>query len=242
MTADTCKACHTGLDPKTSLGAKNGYALLPCPSCATVTVSPYPTPAQLQEFYQNYQGTADYRAKADRKITRARRRIRKFMHLAPGKRFLDVGCNYGFTVAAALSLGLDAAGIDIDAVAVRESQKSFIGGRFDCVPVENYVAWNRKADMIYTSEVIEHVFDPDAFVAALAKILVPGGILYLTTPDGGHFRVPRDFASWTAVTPPEHIVYFSRKGIRALLEKNGFKIRKFFFNLKPGIQLIAERT
>ena len=238
---DHCKACQTSLDPALSRGEKNGYQLLPCPVCATVTVSPFPTPAELQKFYQSYQGSTDYQAKKDKKIARAKRRIKNFAKFAPGKRFLDVGCNYGFTVAAALSLGLEAFGIDIDGTAVQASQKNFGADKFECIAVENYVSWNRKADMIYTSEVIEHVHNPDGFVAALSKILVTGGILYLTTPDGGHFRVPRDFTKWYAVTPPEHIVYFTRKGIRALLEKHGFKIRKFFFSFKPGIQLIAEK-
>ena len=238
---DHCKACATPLDPEKSLGRKNDFNLLPCPSCASVTVSPYPTPDDLQRFYQNYQGSTDYQAKKDRKIARARRRILKFKGLAPGNRFLDVGCNYGFTVAAALSLELDAIGIDIDAIAVNESRKNFGADKFFCVSVQDYAQQGRTADMIYTSEVIEHVHNPDSFIAALATILTKGGILYLTTPDGGHFRVPRDFSKWPAVTPPEHIVYFTRKGLRLLLEKHGFKIRKFIFSLKPGIQVIAER-
>lgn len=236
-----CKACRTPLDSTQSRGEKNGFKLLSCPSCATVTVSPFPTLDDLQKFYQSYQGSTDYQSKQDKKIARARKRIKKFMALAPGKRFLDVGCNYGFTVAAALSLGLDAFGIDIDGTAVEASRKNFGTGNFESIAVESYAASGRKADMIYTSEVIEHVHNPDSFVGALAGILNKGGVLYLTTPDGGHFRVPRDFTQWYAVTPPEHIVYFTRKGIRLLLEKHGFRIRKFLFALKPGIQLIAEK-
>ncbi len=237
----TCKACHTPLNTAQSLGEKNGFKLLPCHNCRTVTVFPFPTPAELQAFYQDYKGSTDYRAKQDKKIARARKRIKKFMNLAPGKRFLDVGCNYGFTVAAALSLDLDAHGIDIDATAVNSSRENFGLSKFETISVEDYAGAGRKADMIYTSEVIEHVHNPDTFVKALAQILVKSGILYLTTPDGGHFSLPRDFTKWSAVTPPEHIVYFTRQGLRTLLEKHGFKIRKFFFTLKPGIQVIAER-
>ena len=237
----TCKACHTALNPAQSLGSKSGYDLLPCPECKTVTVNPFPTVEQLIAFYQSYQGSTDYQSKKDKKIRRAKRRIQRMIPLAPGKKFLDVGCNYGFTIAAALGLGLDAHGIDVDRTAVAASQDMFGKEHYTAISVEDYAAQGHKADMVYTSEVIEHVPVPDSFVKAISQILNKGGILYLTTPDGGHFRLPKDFTKWEAVMPPEHIIYFTRKGIRHLLEKHGFKIRKFAFTLKPGMQVWAEK-
>lgn len=236
-----CKACQAALDPAKNIGSKNGYVLLRCPQCGTVTVDPFPGIEELAAFYQSYKGTADYRAKQDKKIGRAKKRIKRMMPHAPGKTFLDVGCNYGFTVAAALELGLDAHGIDIDGKAVADSAKTFGEKHFTAISIQDYAAAGRKADMIYTSEVIEHVPDPDGFVKALAQALNKGGILFLTTPDGGHFTLPRDFTRWDAVIPPEHIVYFTRTGLRRLLEKHGLRVKKFAFAFKPGIQLLAEK-
>lgn len=237
-----CKACQTPLDTAISRGSKNGYAMLPCPQCGTVTVDPFPDVEQLMAFYQSYQGTTDYQSKKDKKIRRATKRIRRMIPLCQGRRFLDVGCNYGFTVAAALQLGLEAHGIDIDKTAIAASQGMFGQNSYTAISVENYAAQGHKADMIYTSEVIEHVPDPDGFVKAIAQILDKGGLLYLTTPDGGHFSLPRDFTRWRAVTPPEHIVYFTRNGIQRLLGKHGLRVKKFFFAFKPGIQLLAEKV
>jgi SAM-dependent methyltransferase len=237
-----CKACLAGLDRSRSLGTKNGYALLPCGACGTVTVDPFPTVAELIAFYQAYEGSTDYRTKKDKKIARAAKRIRRLAPLAPGKRFLDIGCNYGFTVKAALDQGLEAYGIDIDAIAVKASQEMFGERHFCALSVQNYAAAGKKADVIYTAEVIEHVPDPDSFMAAISTILVPNGILYLTTPEGGHWSLPRNFANWAAVSPPEHITWFTRKGMQILLEKHGFKVEKFFFSWKPGMRLIARRT
>jgi 2-polyprenyl-3-methyl-5-hydroxy-6-metoxy-1,4-benzoquinol methylase len=241
MNASFCKACHLTLAPENSIGSKNGFDLRRCVSCATVTVHPFPSVEELIAFYQNYQGTTDYKKKRDRKISRAKARIRKVMGIAPGKKFLDVGCNYGFTVKAALDLGLDAFGIDIDATAVSASQKDFGGNKFRAVSVMDYAAEDHTADIVYTSEVIEHVPDPDAFVAAIAKILSPGGVLYLTTPDGGHWSLPRDFSKWGFVMPPEHITYFTQRGLRDILARHGLDVTKFFFNFKPGIRLIARK-
>ncbi len=238
-----CRACAAPLIPSVhSVGAKNGYALLRCPACASVTVNPWPTVEELIAFYQSYKGTTDYTKKKDKKIERASRRLKRLMPQAPGKRFLDVGCNYGFTVKAAKDLGLEAHGIDIDATAVAASQDMFGKDLYETVAVQDYAARGGKADLVYTSEVIEHVPDPDSFMGAISKILNKDGVLFLTTPDAGHFCVPGDFAKWNDVMPPEHITYFTKKGLTALCEKHSLKVKSFGFNFKPGIRLTAVKA
>lgn len=235
----SCKACHALLAANMSIGDKNGYALLRCPSCASVTVDPWPAAGELHKLYQSYKGTTDYQKKQDKKIARARRRLARLVPQAPGKKFLDVGCNYGFTVEAARDLDLDAFGIDIDATAVHASKEMFGHGYYEAVAVQDYAASGRRADIVYTSEVVEHVHDPDSFIGAIAKILTPGGILFLTTPDAGHFMVPKDFKGWKEVMPPEHIAYFTKAGLKTLCEKHGLRVKKFAFTFKPGIRLTA---
>lgn len=235
----TCPAClGQTFSPS---GDKNSYALFRCDGCGTHKVHPQPSPAELAAFYESYVGTTDYTKKRDRKIARSLRRIRKLMRRAPGKQFLDVGCNYGFAVAAAKQLGLDAHGIDIDPTAVAASAQQF-GPHFEARTVEDYAASGAKSDMVYTSEVIEHTLDPNSFAASLATILRPGGALYLTAPDGGHFGLPKDFTQWEQVIPPEHLTYFTRKGMKQMFERHGFTDVKFAFNMKPGIRLTARRA
>lgn len=233
-----CKACLEPLS-EYSLGEKNGYNLLACTSCGSVTVAPYPKPEELKNYYKNEKNRAGIQEKKDSQIERATRRIERLTKLTQGKRFLDVGCNYGYAVQAAKALQLEAFGIDIDDIAVGTAKKEFGAENFALSSIEEYAAQGKKADIIYTSEVIEHIHNPDSFIEALSKVMEPSGVLYLTTPDGNHFMIPQDFTSWEAVIPPEHIVYFSRKGIKTALERHGFIVKKFFFNLKPGIRLIA---
>lgn len=241
MDAGTCKACRTPLDAAASLGEKNGFALLPCPACGTVTVAPFPKLEELMAFYQSYKGSKVYLPKGEKKIRRAARRIRRLLPLTKGRRFLDVGCNCGFAVKAALNLGLDAHGIDIDAVAVETSRTGF-GPYFSTRSIEEYAASGEHADIIHTSEVIEHVPEPDSFVAALRTTLDDGGILFLTAPDGGHWNKPKDFSQWRMVTPPSHIVYYTKKGLRHLFEKHGFTEVTFRITFKPGIRMTARKA
>lgn len=235
-----CHACH-GTHAR-SAGQKNGYALWRCDDCGTIAVNPFPSLTELAEFYKSYVGTTDYTAKKKRKIQRSKKRIWRLRRMTKGRDFLDVGCNYGFAVVAASELGLNAHGIDIDSTAIAACKTNFADkGTFDYRTVQDHAASGATADIIYTSEVIEHVPDPDGFVAALAKILRPGGVLYLTTPDGGHFRVPKQFDQWEQVIPPEHLLYFTRRGLRAMLQRHGFTDIHFRFNMKPGIRVLARK-
>lgn len=48
--------------------------------------------------------------------------------------------------------------------------------------------WEERFDAVLAAEVIEHVAHPDEFLACLATVLKPGGLLFLTTPNGRYFR------------------------------------------------------
>jgi SAM-dependent methyltransferase len=237
--AQTCRACGKAADQP--VGEKNGFNLVGCQSCGSLQVSPFPSEAELAEIYEHYEMNQGYRPKRDKKIARSKRRLKSYISKGPGKRLLDVGCNLGFTVAAATELGLDAFGIDVDPGSIDEAKKQFGDHRFDCVDVREFAKRGETFDLIYTSEVIEHVPDPEGFVDALAKIANPNAVIYLTTPDAGHFRVPSDFVSWENVKPPIHILYFTKAGLTQLFGARGFGDIKFRFNAKPGIRMLARK-
>jgi 2-polyprenyl-3-methyl-5-hydroxy-6-metoxy-1,4-benzoquinol methylase len=236
-----CRGCLA--DRLSRIGEKDGYALLRCAGCGGVVADPFPSEEELTAFYQSYKDTAGYAGKKPAKIRRALKRARRILARgAPGKRFLDIGCNVGYMTAAARETGFDAFGIDIDADAVAAAKKNFPEAKFEAVSIEDLAARGEKFDVVYTSEVVEHVRDPDSFIGAVSTVLAPGGLLYLTTPDGAHFGVPRDFTRWKVCCPPEHLSYFSRKGLAQLLARHGIKVEKFQLAFKPGIKVFARRA
>lgn len=223
------------------LGERHGHALFGCRTCGFSFVHPMPADADIAAMYEQYDSNESYTRKAERKVTRARRRIRRYMKRAPGKRFLDVGCNVGTAVEAARRLGLDAYGIDIGEQSIGIARELFPGGHYHAGPIETLPADWGNFDFIYCAEVIEHIPDPHAYFAALAPRVKSGGVLYLTTPDAGHWRVPKDFPSWDQVFPPQHLVYFTRDAMRRFLDRHGFDMVKFEWNLKPGLHAIARK-
>ena len=145
---DACKACGKVLSKANSEGHKNGYDLLRCQNCQTVTISPFPSEAELVEFYQQYRGTGGYCVKGEKKINRATKRIKKMMKYGKGNRFLDVGCNAGFTVAAAIKLGLEAKGIDVDCDAVETAKKEYGENFFECLKVQDFAKNDYQFDLL----------------------------------------------------------------------------------------------
>ncbi|MFN7113010.1 MAG: class I SAM-dependent methyltransferase [Alphaproteobacteria bacterium] len=225
------------------VGGKNGYSFLACADCRTAMVNPYPSDEQLAEFYSNYRMNDSYVARQNSKMRRSKGRVKRMMrHGAPGKRFLDIGCSVGYVTVAAHAYGLESFGVDVDATAIEIAKKSFPGqGNFECISIHDLAARGDTFDMAYMSEVIEHVNDPETFIASTAKLLKTGGLLYLTTPDAGHFGVPRDFVQWNMVTPPNHLTLFTRKGMMALLARHGLKTERFQWAFKPGMKIFARK-
>ncbi len=237
-----CRACH-GRD-LSQVGQKDGYGLWRCATCATVIVDPYPNDDELNEFYQSYMLTGSYLNKLDRKLKRGRGRVKLMLRHKPvGKRFLEIGCSVGTVCEAAHQLGLQPHGIDLDADAVGKAKELFGNhATFESLPIGALAQRGDQYDMVYMSEVVEHVNDPEAFINDVAKVMAPGAMLYLTAPDGAHYGVPKDFATWNMVNPPNHLTYFSRKGIRQLLARHGLLVSKFRPAFKPGLKLIAYKV
>lgn len=235
-----CLICHgAALE---SVGTQNNYNIVRCTACGFRFVEPTPSAEELTRYYQEYKASPAYAKKATRKIQRARRRLRRYADQAPGRRFIDVGCNIGTAVAAALELDLDAYGIDIDEASIASAREHYPGGHYHAGPIESMPPEWGQFDFIYTSEVIEHLPDPHAYYDVLHARAADKALLYLTTPDAGHWRVPSDFLSWEHVKPPEHISYFTKDTLRRFLTEHGFEILKFEINLKPGIKALARKV
>jgi len=212
-----------------------------CNSCGFTFVSPAPLPNDLTLFYKSYYGNQSYIDKSHKKIKRAQKLIQRIKKYKPQGSFLDVGCNVGYMPEVARQAGFNATGIEIDPDAVETAKKNFPKSQFFCSDIESFSKTASPFDFIYCSEVIEHVPDVRSFVSMLAKLCNKGGYIYLTTPEARWRKSARRFIEWREVRPPEHIQWFTRKSISILLESAGFKVKKFIFNIKPGLKLFAER-
>lgn len=238
--APSCPVCETSrIRPYLTF---QGMELLCCDNCGLVFMSHMPdTRAIYDDFFDG--ATTGYFAKVDKKVRRARLRARHLARYAkPGCRFLDVGCNGGFFTEAMRRLGFEAHGLDPDPVSVAYAREHYPDNTWHCAFVEDFDPGNLTFGAVYCSEVIEHSADINAFMAALRRLMEPGGVLYLTTPDIAHWRCPRDVTRWTEFHPPTHCVYFNPTALGRLLDKHGFRVIHRRPAFKPGIKLFARRV
>jgi len=149
---------------------------------------------------------------------------RNFRHLSlpePGAPLLDIGCGNGAAVIRLADYGWGAVGHEIDPEAAAEARTA--GAYVHDKPLE-WLADERAGHYaaVTLSHVIEHVHEPVAFLATLRRLLRPGGVVWLATPNldsGGRRRYGRD---WLALDPPRHLVLFTRDSLRRALTGAGF--------------------
>jgi SAM-dependent methyltransferase len=225
-----------------------GWRYYRCETCDLVFLHPLPAMDELAERYGDSDSalTAAYFSKVPSKLKRARIRARIIAKRMPqgtaGKRFLDVGCSGGFVTEAAREAGFIATGLDPDGSAIEWARKTYPANSYFHGMVEDFAAGaTDRFDAIYCSEVLEHVADVNGFLGAISRLAADGALLYLTTPDIGHWRRPRRLPDWDVFTPPHHCIFFSRGNLAAALAKHGFEIIERRPSWKPGLKVIARK-
>ena len=150
-----------------------------------------------------------------------------------GKRALDIGCGGGLLAEPLARLGAAVTAIDAapEAIAVAKAHAEAQGLAIDyrTAGAEVLAAAGEQFDLVTSMEVIEHVADLTAFIAALAALIAPGGLAVLSTPNRtarsrlalitlgeGLQLIPRGTHDWSKFITPDEL--------GAALGKAGLKI------------------
>jgi 2-polyprenyl-3-methyl-5-hydroxy-6-metoxy-1,4-benzoquinol methylase len=134
-------------------------------------------------------------------------------------RWLDVGCGAGTLLTMASRAGWSAEGTELSTVAGRRLQREGLGIHIGFLPS---LALPRDSyDVVTMTELLEHVPDAAEYLDEAQRLIRPGGVLYVTTPNFDSIRrrwcgVPE------VVQPPGHLWGFTQAGLRALLRRSGF--------------------
>ena len=104
-----------------------------------------------------------------------------------GKKILDYGCGYGIGASLLEDSYSRYVGIDIDPSAIEYGNKNFsLGEKINFYPIskirENGL--RETFDVGLCFEVLEHVKDPFELLDTLSKLIVKGGVLIISTPNG----------------------------------------------------------
>ena len=192
-----------------------------CRGCGLVFAAREPSEAELAANYGGYS-----RADLDSPITRQRYRelLGEFEAYRRSGRILDMGCGIGFFLEEAERAGWEAYGSEFEARAIEIVRAK--GLRCVRAPIATDALEPGSFDVITAFEVVEHLQDPRAEAATIARLLRPGGLFYCTTPNFGALSrwLLRD--RWAVIEYPEHLTYFTPGTLRAWLGGFGFEAEK----------------
>jgi 2-polyprenyl-3-methyl-5-hydroxy-6-metoxy-1,4-benzoquinol methylase len=137
-----------------------------------------------------------------------------------GYRLLDIGCGNGTFLLKAREAGWQVVGIDPDPKAIEMARQFGLDTHVGFIDVLDGQA--ECFDVITLSHVIEHIHDPRAALSAIQRLLKPGGMLYLETPNIQSLGFSIFGKNWRGIESPRHVVLYSICGVQHLLHSCGF--------------------
>jgi SAM-dependent methyltransferase len=195
-----------------------------CASCGLAFVNPQPVPAALKDYY-----SSSYHRVAWTLRNQARTELTNGDHAAADKfitlirqfnpnaaEVCDVGCSFGYLLAALRQRGFKTKGYEISAPVSAFARKAFgldvVQGKFRASPCS--------FDVVTMVHVLEHIPDPAQIVHDVALSLREGGLFIAVVPnvDSLNSRFFGRHCSW--VTPPAHLFYFTSDSLSTLLKRH----------------------
>ena len=208
-----------------------------CRACGLLYQSPRPRDEDLASMYDEkyYTGRdaragdytyADERSEGEDARRRASLRMDRIESMVPRGRILDVGCSFGSLLEEARRRGWDPLGVDVSEYAAMHCRER-LGipvhlGSIEMAPLEK-----GSARVVHMSEVVEHLAHPREAIRKVAQALEPGGLVVVGTANAASVaRVARG-SRW-GYFMPGHVVFFSARLLRRLLEEEGFEGFRLF--------------
>jgi len=241
------KVVQTGItDPDGNLVGTWSFQRCSNPGCGVCWLDPAPPPDELWKAYATYH---THTRKPGSRIAKAtlsfaHRLIKlgllplwvstglkreadylRYMTLnsEPAGKLLDVGCGGGRLLKRMKKCGWQVEGTDFDAqatqrVTARYGIRTHVGDLPQCqLPANSF-------DAITMSQTIEHLYDPAATLHECLRILKPGGLLVMTTPNVDSLGANEFGAFWRGWEAPRHLHLFSVESLRRLTQQAGFEV------------------
>lgn len=202
-----------------------------------------------KKFYENYWiGQDNYLSDFNLKWPK----LKKFIPLNDNIIIVDFGCGNGKILGEIKKINSKAklVGFDVSETALKEAKKNLLEVEFNKITDgEKLSLGDKVVDFIFSSEVIEHIYDTENAFKELARILKPGGKILLTTPYHGFIKnlLIILFAFNKHFNPVgAHIRFFTKKTLFNLFKKYGFEMEKYgyygrFFPISHSIYILARK-
>lgn len=216
-----CILCKN--DSKVKFNYK-GFDILECKQCFMIFVDPDSIEKNYKEQYEkNISSPMDYYKAIESYDIRSfkERLIYLEKYFQKPKTLLEIGSNTGTFLKTAVNKGWKVTGIEPNKKICNE----FINNNknikiYNTFFDKKFVSKHKKKyDLIYSSDVIEHVPDPVEFMSLAKRLLKKDGFIVTITPDFDNI-----LSKLFQIKPTEHLIYLNRKNILELYKKSKLNI------------------
>ncbi len=222
---------------------RENFSVVRCSECGLVRLDPVPRPEELPRYYpDNYWFAPD--ASAASRMEEAYRRLVLRDHVqfvaqalrrtrARGP-LLDVGCGGGLFLGMMRERGFGVLGLDNSreaaAIAWRRQQVPAV-----CAMLEQAPLRAGSVAVVTMFHVLEHLYDPRAYLKAAHRLLAPDGRLVIQVPNAACWQFRLLGEAWNGVDVPRHLFDFRAGDIEKLVRSCGFEVeRRKFFSLRDN--------
>lgn len=233
-------------DPDGNLAGSWNFQRCTNPDCGVYWLDPAPPPDELWKAYATYH---THTRKSPNRLAKsllslAHRFIKlwflplwvlkglqreadtlRYMTLAhtPIGKLLDVGCGGGRFLNRMQKRGWRVEGSDFDEQAAQKVSykyaiKTHVGDLTQCKLLAD------SFDVITLSQTIEHLYDPNATLHECLRLLKPGGLLILTTPNAESVGAIEFGSFWRGWEAPRHLHLFTVNSLKKLVQRAGFEV------------------
>ncbi len=213
------------------------FEYIECNDCGLVYVHPLPDSDDLVKMYPvEYQGALTTVASGAYDTL-----FDKIKASGNYVTLLDYGCGGGRFVAEALSKGYTVTGVEYNPDLVKTLSEGFPKATFSTI--DHFHQSDTKYDIIFLSNVLEHLTNPREIMLLLKERLHPNGIFVLEGPVENNFNltkyvrksmffVRKKFFGKKASHVPTHVLYADRKNQEGFLK--GIGLETLYYDIDEG--------
>jgi 2-polyprenyl-3-methyl-5-hydroxy-6-metoxy-1,4-benzoquinol methylase len=183
-------------------------------------MNPLETIRKTNEYYRKAKNTHAPIVR-DSCLRTAQSQLRLIQKHASGTSLLDIGCAQGFFLFNASKAGYAAKGVEISQDAVAYARNEF-GLDVEAQPFEELRFGAAHFDVVTLWQVLEHVPYPLTMLREVNRILRPGGLVVVSTPDIGGIPAKILRKKWWDIKRL-HINQFATKTLAHVLRNAGFR-------------------
>lgn len=147
-------------------------------------------------------------------------RYKSAQELVRGKTVLDIACGSGYGTKMLAATAKKVYGVDVNNTAIQYAKKNYTSPKIDYrigdaveIPLEDGAV-----DVVVSFETIEHISQYEEFINEIKRVLKPGGLFIVSTPNNEEYPE----------TNPFHVHEFSFKELDRLLSKHFLHSKHFY--------------